>query len=314
MVTILLDQGKAAEALALARATVAFEQDPRNTSGLFNGLDEMWYYIGVTEAQLGRRPAAEEAIQESRRLAALWLKNKQLPEFMRPLVPEWQLAMESEVHLIFGEYEPAYTDAYASAGRIQKIPGDAAASTKEKDIAYREVMRLAAMAALRLGHAADAEAAARALVDDSLKGVAPDRVNYVADWNRVLLAHALALQGRRADANPVLEPALTRYRDQLGKVVTSVGFLQRVARAITGSGSQPANKATASVEFSYRAAYAFYVQALLQADDAAGRTARRDLLEEAAKTLQGIPEESKQLHEWKELNDWIFKARQRPGK
>jgi len=147
-----------------------------------------------------------------------------------------------------------------------------------------------------------------------LKGVAPDRVNYVADWSRVLLAHALAMQGRRTDALPVLEPALARFRDQLGKVVSSVGFLQRVARAITGSASQAPNKATASVEFSYRAAYAFFVQALLQADDSAGRTAKRDLLDEAAKSLQGIPEEAKQLQSWKELNDWIFKAHQRSGK
>ena len=41
---------------------------------------------------------------------------------------------------------------------------------------------------------------------------------------------------------------------------------------------------------------------------------RRPALEEAAKTLQGIPEESKQLHDWKELNDLVFKARLRPGK
>ena len=43
-------------------------------------------------------------------------------------------------------------------------------------------------------------------------------------------------------------------------------------------------------------------------------TARRDALDEAAKALQGIPEESKQLHDWKDLNDLIFKARMRSGK
>ena len=69
-----------------------------------------------------------------------------------------------------------------------------------------------------------------------------------------------------------------------------------------------------SVEFSYRAAYAAYVLGLYQPDDNAGRSARRDAMEEAVKTLQGIPEESKQLKDWKELNDLAFKARLRPAK
>jgi hypothetical protein len=128
-----------------------------------------------------------------------------------------------------------------------------------------------------------------------------------------LLAHALALQGRRADAQPVLDPALAHYREQQGKMITSVGFLQRVARAITGSGNS-VNKATASVEFLYRSAYASYVQALARADDNPGRLTKRDDLDEGARTLQGIPEEAKQLHDWKELNDQIFKARLRAAK
>jgi hypothetical protein len=121
------------------------------------------------------------------------------------------------------------------------------------------------------------------------------------------------LQGRRVEAQPPLDSALAYYREQQSKMITGVGFLQRVARVISGSAAQ-ANKATASVEFSYRYAYAAYVQGLLQADDSAGRSARRDALEEAVKALQGIPEESKQLHDWKELNDMVFKARARPAK
>jgi hypothetical protein len=169
------------------------------------------------------------------------------------------------------------------------------------------------VAALRLGRATDAEAAARALLAEPLTGVELDRVNAVADWNRVLLAHALVLQGRLPEVSPVLDPALTRYREQQGKLLSGVGFLQRVARAFTGSGAA-VNKASASVEFLYRVAYAAYVQALAQDDNDAGYLARRNALDEAAKALQGIPEECKQLHDWKELNDMIFKARIRIAK
>lgn len=104
------------------------------------------------------------------------------------------------------------------------------------------------------------------------------------------------------------------YREQQGKVITGVGFLQRVARALSGTNNQSGGRATASVEFTLRAAHAFYVQAISQADDNNGRTVKRDALDEAARTLQGVPEEAKQLHNWKELNDLIFKARLRPGK
>jgi len=122
------------------------------------------------------------------------------------------------------------------------------------------------------------------------------------------------LQGHKTEALPMLEPALAYYREQQAKLLTGVGFLQRVARALTGAGAAPVNKATASVEFSYRSAYASYVLALAQADDNAGFAAKRTALEDAAKTLQGIPDEAKQIHDWKELNELIFKARIRPGK
>ena len=266
----------------------------------------------MTEAQLGHRPAAEEAIKERRRINQLTTAQKG-GETLAKLLPEWQVITESAVSIILGDYDTAYADSAASAARIKKIPAADEASIFNRSTAYRYVLTNAAQAALRLEHGTDAESAARAMLDEPTKGAAPDRITYWTEWEKVLLAHALGLQGRRVEAQPTLDSALVYYREQQSKLITGVGFLQRVARVISGSGAQ-VNKATASVEFSYRAAYAAYVNGLFQPDDSAGRAARRDALEEAAKALQGIPEESKQLHEWKELNDLIFKARLRPGK
>jgi len=313
IISALLAQGKVGDALAQARAAVALDQDPRNKSGINPQALSFWSTIAVYEAQLGHRPAADEAIQESRRIAERWIKQGQLGVGPARLVPEWNMITESEAHLAYGENADAYAQASASMGRIKTIPFIDQNFSNTKENAYRRASVSTVLAALRLGQATDAETTARALLAEPLKGVELDRVNSVSDWNRVLLAHALVLQGRLADAAPILEPALTRYREQQGKLLSGVGFLQRVARAFTGSGAA-VNKASASVEFLYRVAYASYVQALSQEDNDAGYQARRSALDDAAKALQGIPEECKQLHEWKELNDLVFKARARGGR
>jgi tetratricopeptide (TPR) repeat protein len=309
----LLAQGKVADALVQARAAAALDQDPRNASGINPQALNFWSVIAGYEAQLGHRPAAEEAVQEGRKVAERWTKQGQLGVGLVKLVPEWNGITESEVHLAFGEYAEAYIDSLASLNRLKNLPDIDPHFAATKGNAYRRAAVNTIMAALRQGQGAEAESVARALLDDPLKGVELDRVNVVADWHRVLLAHALVLQGRQAEVAPVLTPALTRYRDQQSKMLTGVGFLQRVARAFTGSGA-PVNKAAASAEFLYRSAYASYIHALTQPDTDEGTQAKRTALEDATKSLQGIPEECKQLRDWKDLNDLLFKARIRPGK
>lgn len=310
----LLAQGRIGEALAQARAGASLEHDPRNSSGIAPSLFDFWATIAVVEAELGHRPAVDEAVGELKRISTAWPKQVQMGEGLARLLPEWILIAASQVHQAFGEYTAAYAEANASAARILKIPADSAMATNTRSGAYREAVQSAVQAALSLGQAADAETAARALFDAPTNDVASDRVPSVAAWKRTLLAHALILQSKRAEAQPILDQALAYYREQQGKVITGVGFLQRVARALSGGNNQPPPKAAASVDLLYRSAYASYLQALIQADDNAGRIARRDALDEANKTLQGIPEEAKQMHFWKELNDLVFKARVRSGK
>ena len=308
IINYLLAQGKVGEALTQARAAAAFEHDPRNAAGLDPKLLFFWSTIAVLEAQLGHRPAADEAIQESRRIVGLWAKLGRRGAGFAQLVPEWNLLTENGVRLAFADYAPAYADALASISRLKQIPAVDESFAVIKGNVYRQALEQAVIAAIRLGQPADAEALARTLYEEPPQGVAPDRINQLADWSRVLLAHTLVLQGRSAEAVPIMEPALTHYREQQSKLLSGVGFLQRVARAFTGSAAQ-ANKATASVEFSYRSAYASYVHAIAQKNDSEGSQAKRAALDEAAKSLQGIPEEAKQLDDWKDLNDFIFKAR-----
>jgi hypothetical protein len=313
MTEYLLAQGRIIEALTEARAGAALEHDPRHTSGIIPSMLGFWSTIATVEAQLGHRPAADEAIQEGRRIADLWLKQAQLGEQVGKLVSEWAQVTENQVRLDFGEYTAAYADSAATWGRVQKISADSEMVKSVKANVTRAVLQEMVVAALHLGQGADAEAAARTLLDAPLTGVPTDQVNSVTAWHRVLLAHAFVLQAKRAEAQPILDQALAYYREQQGKVVTGVGFLQRVARAFAGTGNQPP-KAQASVELLSRSAYASYLQALNQPDDNNGRSARRDALDDATKSLQGIPEEAKQMHDWKDLNDLIFKARVRVGR
>jgi hypothetical protein len=146
---------------------------------------------------------------------------------------------------------------------------------------YRqETLEQAARAALNLDRYADAEAAGRALLaaHDSTYG-APDE----AVWGRVLLAQAIAAQGRKAEAMKTLEPALARYRDLQAQGAAYVGFRQHFARAL-------------------------YVQALAEPADSGGIARSHEALDQAAALLQGLTEEARQLYDTKQLRSWIAAA------
>jgi hypothetical protein len=101
-----------------------------------------------------------------------------------------------------------------------------------------------------------------------------------AAWGRVLLAQAAVAQGRRAEALQTLEPALADYRNELLQGATHLSFRQHFARAL-------------------------YVQALAQPDAVAGNARRHDSLEQAARLLNELSDEARQLHDTKELLAWI---------
>jgi tetratricopeptide (TPR) repeat protein len=151
----------------------------------------------------------------------------------------------------------------------------------------RQALDQAAQAALRLGRFDDAETAARSLVSLSPEREEADLFDDEPDhafWGRVLLAQAAAGQNRKAEALKTIEPALAHYHAANAQGATHLSFCQHFARAL-------------------------YVQALAEPEDSGGKARRRDELDKAARVLQSISEEGRQLLNSRELLSRIDEGR-----
>jgi hypothetical protein len=138
-------------------------------------------------------------------------------------------------------------------------------------------------AAVRTARYADAEAAASRSVASP-----PNAFTFVPldemSRRRVLLALAIARQGRGAEALAVLAPALEYYRREEAANATGTLFRRDYAEAL-------------------------YVSAIAQGSDSAGRAARQQALSKGAEVLSGASVEARQTVEMRELAGWIAEAR-----
>jgi hypothetical protein len=100
----------------------------------------------------------------------------------------------------------------------------------------------------------------------------------------VLLAHAIAKQGRGAEAQTVLAPALEYYGRELRAGAIGTDFRLDYAGAL-------------------------YVSALAQGSDPAKRATREQALAKADELLSGASAEVRQLVVTRELSGWIGAAR-----
>ncbi len=308
----LLAQGKVNDALAQARAAAALENDSRKTTRADEGLIEAWGTVARLEAQVGHRPAADEAVESARRVSALFAQQSRLDAVATQLVTEEQLQLENDVRLTFGEAPAVFTEATAALPRIARLQPVGEMGEALKRRATCDALLNVATAGIRSGHFAEAETAGRALSEESFKDLPPDGAKESLAYVHVLLAYALASQGDRSGAQTMLEPALAHYRDQQTKVVMNVGFLQKVARVFSGANGTQA-KGAPSVQFLQRLAYALYVQSLTTADGAPGRTARRAAIDEATRLLDDVPDEAKPLRDTRQVIEWITEFRAKPG-
>ena len=136
-----------------------------------------------------------------------------------------------------------------------------------------------------LGRYAEAETAAReqlALPANSNTGFDAEDA---AAATRVTIAHALARQGRIEESRELVRPALERYRAEQQQGAVGVTF---------------------TTDF----AYASFVSAISEADDAAGRARRDADLAEASRLLATLSAEARQLWRTRQVQRWIAEARE----
>jgi tetratricopeptide (TPR) repeat protein len=207
-------------------------------------------------------------------------------------------AAERQVRLAFGEDETVYAMSTNAVPRLDKLraglTNDLDHSGELSELSYykRQALDEAARAALNLGRYGDAEAAARALLSLHPEREGLSECFYFTDqpddvvWGQVLLAQAMAEQGRAAEALETLAPALAQYRDAQARGAAYVTFRQHFARAL-------------------------YAQALAEPADGAGAASARESLGQALALLQGLSDEARQLHDSQELLSWIAAAQKK---
>jgi serine/threonine protein kinase len=295
---LLFQAGRVNEALQKARATAAIDHDPRNHTGIGSITSGIWSGVARWEAQQGDRSAAEQALQEGQRALEAYARKNRMPVLPRDFESERLRDAERQVRLAFGEDATVASMAREALPRIEKLR----ASVSEADfriigdrllVLQRQALDEAARAALKLGHHEDAETAAHALLSISSDQEEPpdlfdaDEPDHIF-WGRVLLAQAAIGQNRRAEALKTLQPVLAHYHDAQAQGATHLAFRQHFARAL-------------------------YVQALAEPADHDGNARRGDELDQAARLLQGLPDEARQLHDSKELLSWIATSRANPN-
>jgi tRNA A-37 threonylcarbamoyl transferase component Bud32/tetratricopeptide (TPR) repeat protein len=291
---LLFRAGRVGEALRDARAAA---EKAASTPGLgFSRVGPLWPAIARWEAQREDREAAERALREARRsYEASWTLNR-TPE---PVKQPDQLVLEDaerQVRLDFGENAAVLDGVKAELPRLQNLRENASTydTTGRLLFCQRNALCEASCAALRLGRFAEAEETARLLSSLPVSGGGGARLYrrcidqpMEGPWGPVLLAEAIARQGRSEEALKILQPAIVQYREMLIQGATHVSFRQHFARAL-------------------------YVQSLAQGANGEGQAGREAELEEAQRLLQGLSDEARQLHDSKELLGWITEAQKRP--
>jgi tetratricopeptide (TPR) repeat protein len=275
----LFQLGRVQEAVDQARAGTELEHDPRNTTGATGNVYYNWAHLATWEAMRGNREAAEKALKECRRTGEAVTRQMQLgPDFVQ-LVAVGGTQLETHVRLLRRDYAGAYATAAKAVAESRNWPAGPAWQHMRQDILHGFRL-LAAESALRLGHAADAETAARTLLASQVEESQHSERKEDIAQAQVLLAQALALQGRAPEARTILEPALAFYRAKQRPDGSGADFTGKFARAL-------------------------YVQALTEPQDAAGRTKAQAELAGATALLEDLSGEIKELRPTRDLVGWI---------
>jgi tetratricopeptide (TPR) repeat protein len=285
MSDVLFERGQVLDSIDVLRATVALEKDSRLPSSLGPQLNFAWSDLALREARIGQRTDAENALQEARRANAELLKVAGDTGQWRLLLPVMPDAWQSRIQLYFGEHQAAMDRSTAASRRLRdtKLTADDENAQRIRANLMSFMLGTTAMSALRLARDAEAEQALRerlSLPSNPFTGADPlDEISR----SQVMLAHAVARQGRSEEALEILRPALQHYRVEQGQGLGGITFQRDLA-------------------------YALYANALAQDEGVVGRKEKVASLREAAGLVAAMPAEARQLWDVREVANLIAAA------
>ena len=282
-------RGEVAKSIATFHTMLALKQDPRLPSSLGPVVWYQWIALANRQARTGDAAAAAQSLKGYEHDKAEYVAGFGANDPRRALLAQGSRSVNAMLQLAAGNFQVALSDAAAATDATSDVKyaeGDISSKLMQQRILDGN-LRVAAIAAIRLGRAQQAEELARRWL------VVPQDPTSSADplartsSAQAVLAHALALQGRLDEARSTLQPAVSWYRQQ------------------QQAGAQ-------ETDFRHDFAYALYVDAISQATDAAGAGQRRADLAEAQAQIDGASDEAKKFVDMHEVSNLIATARAAP--
>jgi len=280
------ERGELTASLATLRSATALAQDKRRPSSLGPQLANLWLRLGLLERQIGQKDVSEQTLQAGLRAFGELTAQLNPGDPRRELYSHAEALWRSRSQLVDGAPQAALATADPALTAIRPITiaaGDGNGS-RVKHIFLRGLLTVAATASLQLNHYAQAEALGRerlAVPADPVSDADPLDETSSA---RTVIAHAIAMQGRGAEAQAMLAPALAHYRQDLAAGAHGTSFRREFA-------------------------YALYVSTVAGDTDPASRAKREAALTEADRLIAGMSNEARQLPAVRDVARLIAAAR-----
>ena len=282
MAYLQLARGEISRAIGSMEAGLALENDPRAPAGVGTMLAPMRAALANLQAQSGDTAAARRSIEAGRRNADAFIARLPAEDPRRQIFANAIDRWSNRVTLVSGDPATALASATADLESLDRIvvPEGQTSAGQALLGERRNSLTTAANAAIQLGRGAQAEKMARELLAHPPRQASELDLRIVTSRHRTQLAHALAMQGRNAEARTELAESLrfNRERQQAGE---------------------------SSIVFARDFAHALYVDALVSP---AGSAERSRALAEAGGLIAGTSAEARQTSDMRLLSRWIAAA------
>jgi len=283
------ENGEITRAIATLSSLATLEKDPRLPASLGPLIWYVWIPLPILQAQVGDSAGARSSLQHFKHDVDELIAQSAPDNPRRQLLAGADLGLLSEIELSEGAPEKALADGVARIERVDAIgvPQGDVVSRYLRDNILAGTLRPAAEAAVRLGRYPQAEALARRWLAVPRNSTSEEDPRIRTSEAQSVLAHAVAMQNRDTEAQKILQPALAYYRQE----------------------QQAGAKGTT---FRHDFAYALYVSAISESDDAGGRKKRDAELIEASTLISGASPEAQKMADMKYVAGLIAAARVAP--